>query len=150
MVIFHCHASFPGSNSCLSVWSTFIKSPTVTKCSNLQYHSPPWKFRNLQIGHSAPNPRKFTPIPKKYVLKKVASCESVFFGYVPPNQEIRWNPKNWCVWSMFRFSSCDTVGGSEIWLTTWGKGSLSHYLQKFLTSQIPGGFLAGFLNHQQP
>ena len=30
--------------------------------------------------------------------------------------------------------------------TSWGKGSLSHYLQGFST--IPGGFLAGFLKHQ--
>ena len=38
-----------------------------------------------------------------------------------------------------------TVDGSEIrdQLTSWGNGSLSHYLHDF----IPGG--AGFLNHQQ-
>ena len=40
-----------------------------------------------------------------------------------------------------------TVDGSfEIRLTPVEVASLSHYLQGFST--IPGGFLAGFLNHQ--
>ena len=40
----------------------------------------------------------------------------------------------------------DTVDGSEIRRAPVDLGSLSH-LQSFST--IPGGFLAGFLNHQQ-
>ena len=95
MVIFHCHASFRGSNSSLSVWSTFIKSPTVTKCSNLQYHSPPSKFRNLRIGHSPPNPRKFTPIPKKICLKKKIGSLWIFrfFSGMYPPTKIKMEPQ---------------------------------------------------------
>ena len=31
---------------------------------------------------------------------------------------------------------CTTVDGSEIRLTSWGKGSLSRYVQGFYTSQV--------------
>ena len=84
-------------------------------------------------------PEKVHSNTQKIRLKKSCFLWIRFFRVCTPQPKLKWNPKNWCVWSMFRFSSCDTVGGSEIWLTTWGNGCLSHYLQKFLTSQIPGG-----------